>query len=362
MSVAVAGFGVRRSSVAGGLPEDIDGLLVTAAENVRYLTGFSGSHGAVLIDRGGSGILATDGRYLERAAAEAPGVECVEARRATPALVEHAVTRGIARLGYDAGSVTVEGFDVIAAAAGDATTLVRGPRIVEALRAVKDPAELEAVSRACEITAAAFHAVIEGVGAGVTERELDWQLQAAMRANGAQGPAFDAIVAFGPHSAIPHHEPTDRPLARGDLMKFDFGACVDGYRADMTRTVVLGPAADWQRELHAQVAHLQAELRRAAVAGTLPRDLDAAMRKGLTGLGHDPLHGLGHGVGLAIHEDPFLTENSPAPPLEVGTVFTIEPGIYQPGRGGVRIEDTLVITESGESSALTETTRALLEV
>jgi Xaa-Pro aminopeptidase len=234
--------------------------------------------------------------------------------------------------------------------------------VVEEQRAVKDAAEVAAITRACEITARAFEAVIDELRMGVTEREIARLLIAAMQDRGAAGPAFDAIVAFGPHSAIPHHEPTDRPLARGDLVKLDFGASYEGYCADMTRTVVLGPAADWQREIHGEVADLQAELRTAAAQSSLPRDLDAAMRERLDRLGRPTLHGLGHGVGLEIHEDPFLTEDSPAPALQAGTVFTIEPGVYLAGRGGVRIEDTLVVQESGQPRVLTEATRALIEV
>jgi Xaa-Pro dipeptidase len=276
-------------------------------------------------------------------------------------LVDHAKSRGLSRLGYEPGAVTVAAFDGLAAA-GDGLELVRVPGAVEALRVVKGATEVAALARACEITVGAFEEVIGDLHEGVSERQVARRLVAAMQDRGAEGPSFDSIVAFGPHSAIPHHEPTDRPLEREDLVKLDFGAAYKGYCADMTRTVVLGPAADWQRELHGQVAQLQAELRAAAVRGAIPQQLDAAMRQRLDELGHSPLHGLGHGVGLAIHEDPFLTEGSPAPALPAGAVITIEPGIYLPGRGGVRIEDTLVVRESGESTVLTDTTRDLVEV
>jgi Xaa-Pro aminopeptidase len=361
MALAGVNHDARRSVVAAALPDDLDGLLVTAADNVRYLTGFSGSHGAVLLDRAGRGVLATDGRYLERAATEAPGIECLDIRRAGPALVAHAKRLGIARLGYEPASVTVAALDGLVAAA-DGLELIRAPRVVEAQRVVKDQAEIAAIAKACEITVDAFHLVIGELKPGVSERDVARRLVGAMQDRGASGPAFDAIVAFGPHSAIPHHEPTDRPLSRGDLVKLDFGAAYEGYCADMTRTVVVGTAADWQREIHGSVEQLQAELRGAAVRGAMPRRLDAAMRERLGALDHAPLHGLGHGVGLAIHEDPFLTEASPAPALRAGAVITIEPGIYLSGRGGVRIEDTLVVQESGEPRVLTDTTRELIQV
>ena len=352
----------RRAGVASVLSSDLGGLMATSVHSVRYLTGFAGSHGAVLVTSSGAAWLATDARYLERAATEAPGIECVEARRAGPSMVAKARELGIGRLGYDAASVTVEGLEALERAAAGQLDLVPTSGLVERLRAVKEASEVATITRACEITARAFESVAAELAPGVTERQVAWELTKAMRERGAEADAFDAIVAFGPHSAIPHHEPTDRPLAKGDLVKLDFGARVDGYCSDLTRTVVLGPAADWQRELHAQVRELQAELRAQAVPGAKPADLDAAMRTRIAEAGHETLHGLGHGVGLAIHEDPFLVDRSPAPPLQPGSVVTIEPGIYLPGRGGVRIEDTVLVTDASGPRVLTDTTRDLIEV
>jgi Xaa-Pro aminopeptidase len=173
--------------------------------------------------------------------------------------------------------------------------------------------------------------------------------------------SFDSIVGFGPNSAIPHHQPTDRPLAPGDLVKVDFGALAGGYHADMTRTVVLAPAADWQRDLHAQVLGIQTDCRRACAPGASPRDLNQQAADAIAATGHDVAHGLGHGVGLEIHEDPFLTPGSAAGELVPNVALTIEPGIYLPGRGGVRIEDTLAIGAAGATS-LTASPRELLEI
>lgn len=352
----------RRAALAAALSESsYEALLVTSGENVRYLSGFTGSNGGLLVDRSGQCVLATDGRYVTQASAEAGELECIEVRAVGPALVERAAADGVSRLGFDARAVTVEALRALEAAGGDRVALVAADRHVEALRAVKDAGEVDALRRACAITDAAYADLLTALRPEVTERDVAWALTGAMRRHGADGPAFEIIAAFGENSAVPHHQPTDRRLTRGDLVKLDFGAKVDGYHADMTRTLVFGTAAGWQREIYDEVAALQTKLRDAAVVGALPADLDATMRTHLTDAGHEVAHGLGHGVGLAIHEDPFLTEQSPAPALVPGEVITIEPGIYLPGQGGVRIEDTVLISSDGPI-ALTTSDRALLQI
>jgi Xaa-Pro aminopeptidase len=234
--------------------------------------------------------------------------------------------------------------------------------MVEDLRAVKDTDELTSIATACQITDAAFSDVTAALRPGLTEREVAWLLRSAIQAHGGDGLAFDSIVAFGPHSAIPHHEPTDRTLATGDLIKMDFGALSDGYHADMTRTVVMGAASDWQRELHGLVNDIQQQCREAAVVGALTKELDVMAREAIVAAGHVPAHGLGHGVGLQIHERPFLTATSSgADRLQDRVPVTIEPGVYLPGRGGVRIEDTVVVGPDGARS-LTTSSRELIEV
>jgi Xaa-Pro aminopeptidase len=203
--------------------------------------------------------------------------------------------------------------------------------------------------------------VVAQVRVGVSEREVSWWLRSAIRENGGDDLAFDSIVAFGPHSAIPHHEPTDRALAAGDLVKLDFGAQVGGYHADMTRTVATTPVADWQRDLHALVHRIQQDCRAAACVGALPRDLDTLARDAITAAGHSAAHGLGHGVGLEIHELPFLSATSTADRLADRVPVTIEPGIYLPDRGGVRIEDTVIVGADGARS-LTTSSRELIEI
>jgi Xaa-Pro aminopeptidase len=354
-------YAERRSRLIESLSDTVDGFLVTHLVNVRYLTGFSGSNGAVLIDRAAPPVLAVDGRYTLQAAAEAPDIECIEARAVAAALVSRATERLLRRIGVEASHVTLTLNSALQAAAEGAVELVPMQPVVECLRAVKDDAEVGRLRRACEITDAAFASITTWLRAGVTEREVAWQLEAVIHAEGGDGPAFDSIVAFGSNSAIPHHQPSERALAAGDLVKVDFGALYRGYHADMTRTVVLGHAADWQRDLHAEVASIQAACRESCQVGAVPSDLDTIARQGIEAAGHLAQHGLGHGVGLEIHEDPFLTPGSTAGPLSAGMTVTIEPGIYLADRGGVRIEDTMLVAADG-ATPLTASPRELLEV
>jgi Xaa-Pro aminopeptidase len=196
---------------------------------------------------------------------------------------------------------------------------------------------------------------------GRTERDVAHELEHRMHVHGAEGPAFATIVAGGPHSAIPHHRPTDRPLERGDLLKIDFGSRVGGYHSDMTRTVVVGaPPSPWQQEIHDLVAAAQRAGRDALAPGAAAVDVDAAARAVIEQGGHGPEfpHGLGHGVGLQIHERPMMGPTADGR-LDCRMPVTVEPGVYLPGRGGVRIEDTLIVGHGGPL-LLTTTTRELL--
>jgi Xaa-Pro aminopeptidase len=232
---------------------------------------------------------------------------------------------------------------------------------VEQLRTVKDDGELALLREACAIGDRALRETLERTAPGQTEREVARRLEACMVELGAEGVAFETIVATGPNSAIPHHRPTDREILRGDLLKIDFGARYSGYHADCTRTVVVGGTpADWQREIHDVVRRAQRAGRHALRVGADLRAVDAAARDVVVEAGYGDAfpHGLGHGVGLEIHEAPMLGVRATGR-LAGRTPVTVEPGVYLPGRGGVRIEDTLVVGE-GTPELLTTTSKDLL--
>ena len=350
----------RRRALATSIGDVADAYLTTKVVNVRYLTGFTGSNAALLVDADGAALLATDGRYATQAAQQAPDLRVVVARRLAGELLAHAAGRSLKRIGIERHAITLTAFDEMRSAADERLEFVDAGECVEALRAVKDEAEIALLKEACRITDAAFAAVITELRPGLTEVDVDWQLREQLRRHGAE-PAFDSIVAFGPDSARPHHSPTDRALAKGDLVKMDFGACVEGYHADMTRTICCGPAQDWQRDLHALVGSIQQEARAEIRPGAVPVELDASTRARIEQAGYDVAHGLGHGLGLEIHESPFLVPGSTADRLVDRVAVTAEPGIYLPGKGGVRIEDTMLVSANGAES-LTAAPRELIEI
>lgn len=337
---------------------DIAGALITNLINVRYLTGFTGSNAALLLDAEGVGLLLTDGRYQDQAAVEVPDLE----RHITRDLLGVAAER--IRAGDWAVETHVLSIDAHAAltrAAPDVRTISL-ERAVESLRMVKDDTEIDALRRACEISTAALADLIEGPLRGRTERAIAHDLERRMFDLGAEAIAFDTILATGENAAIPHHSPAERVVQAGDLLKIDFGARVDGYHADCTRTFVIGAAADWQREIHDVVRAAQQAGLDQLTAGTPVSDSLTAVRKVLDDAGWlaSFTTGLGHGVGLEIHEDPFIAAQSVGK-IDPCTVMTMEPGIYLPGRGGVRIEDTVVVA-SGAPEVLTTMTKELMEL
>jgi len=341
---------------------DADVAVVTRLVNVRYLTGFTGSNAALLVAREGEALLATDGRYTEQAAEESPDLALLVSQQITPALVAAAAERGVGRIAFEARDVTVELFDVMAEAAGTAELVRLGPA-VEDLRRLKDEGELALLREACAVGDRALAELIPWLRVGLTEREIARRLDDLMLDNGGDGRGFDTIVAAGPNSSIPHHQPTSRTVERGDFLKLDFGSLYRGYHADMTRTLVVGgEPADWQRETYELVARAQAAGRDAVRVGAALADVDRAARTVIedAGLGAAFAHGLGHGVGLEIHEDPFLASSGTGT-LDLGVPLTVEPGVYLAGRGGVRIEDTVVVT-AGAPELLTTTTKELLVV
>jgi Xaa-Pro aminopeptidase len=353
-----------------------DAALITSPPNVRYLTGLVSSNAALLLPAEGPGALATDSRYEEAARRDCPDLELVSERFIEPALARLAAARGLRLMAFEAQDMTVERYQELDSL-DDGPALVPSGRIVEELRMIKDEGEITLLARACTITDEAFAAVLPSIGPGVTEREFAILLERAMIDYGAEALAFDSIVASGPNGAIPHHAPGDRPFVVGDLITIDCGARYGGYHADMTRTVSLGEPAAWQRDVYDLVATAQRAGVEAATPGADVSDVDAAARDLIEAAGHggDFRHGLGHGVGLEVHEAPTIGY------ARTGTLVdrvpvTVEPGIYLPGRGGVRIEDTLVVRNprgglggssprvntdaAGSRQMLTTTTRELL--
>jgi Xaa-Pro aminopeptidase len=346
----------RRRRAVDALAElEADGLLVTTLVNVRYLTGFTGSNGALVLAVDGTGTFLTDGRYRDQAVYEVPNLDHVITRD----LLDEAAKRMPQTWAVETHTLSVDQHATLTEAG---VSTVSAERVVERLREVKDDGEIDALRRACQISVEALQGLLAGPLTGRTESEVARDLEWRMLELGAEAVGFETILASGLNSAVPHHRPTDRVLQTGDLVKADFGARVDGYHADCTRTVVLGLADDWQREVHAAVQASQA-----AGVAALREDApvaasDEAARQVLEDAGWLEYFttGLGHGVGLQIHEDPFVGRRH-AGRLASRTTLTMEPGIYVPGRGGVRIEDTLLVT-SDQPEVLTTMTTDLLEI
>jgi len=351
-------YALRRQRVLHRLRQtapEAAALVVTSLSNVRYLTGFTGSN-AVLLLGPDDVLLGTDARYEVQVGEQCPELPTVLDRCTLAAVCSRWAGQG--PLGLESAHLSVA--DMRSLESAGLGPLVETADVVEGVRIVKDAHELAAIEEACRVSDAALGAILGSIRVGVSEREIARALESQMFAHGADEISFATIVAGGPHSAKPHHEPTDRPLAPGDLLLIDFGAAVRGYHADETRTFVIGAAADWQIEIHGIVAEAQAAGRRAAVAGADLRSVDAAAREIIDDAGYADFfgHGLGHGVGLDIHEAPFFSVRATGM-LPADSPVTIEPGIYLPGRGGVRIEDTIWVGE-GPSRPLTTSHRDLV--
>jgi Xaa-Pro aminopeptidase len=361
--------GARRAGLQRAIAaRNLDAALITSLPNVRYLSGLASSNAAVLLPAEGQPILATDSRYEGRAS-DCTGLDLLIERDLGPAAVHTAIRRGWRRLGFEAQAMTVEQHHALASIE-DAPELVPLGRAVEQLRMVKDDSEIALLARACDITCAAFEALLPAIRPGRTEREIAVLLERSMVDLGAEAVAFETIVASGPNGAIPHHSPADRPLESGDLVTIDCGARYQGYHADMTRTVALGEPAAWQREIYELVATAQRAGVTAAIPGADVSGVDAAARDLIeaAGYGGNFGHGLGHGVGLEVHEAPMMGYGRTGK-LADSVPVTVEPGVYLPGKGGVRIEDTLVVRASadikdagaaGPAQLLTTTTKELL--
>ena len=327
-------------------------LVITSLENVRYLTGFSGSNAVCAIGRDVE-FIGTDGRYVDQVAQQAPDLTAIIDRDTLSAVLSKLPG---ARLEVE-GSITA--MDLGMCQKHDATTIVHASRVAP-LRMIKDEQELALITTACDITVRALSALASELVVGMSEIWIARRLEQLFGEFGAQDRAFETIVGAGSHSAIPHHRPDSTAIRPGDFLVVDCGARVDGYHADMTRTfLVAAEPKAWQSELHAAVWESQTLARAEVRDGASSATLDSVARSSLTaaGLGQEFTHGLGHGVGLQIHEPPFLGPRATGS-IAAGMTITVEPGAYLPGRGGVRIEDTLAVTASG-AQVLTEASRAL---
>jgi Xaa-Pro aminopeptidase len=331
------------------LPEaEVDALLVSALVNVRYLTGFTGSNALALL---GPQIrtFVTDFRYVEQAAEEVDPAydQRQEPMHLTDAL-PNALPSGQLRLGFDDEHLSFGQHAKLRDLLPERIELVPAGGLVERLRAVKDAAEIERIRAATRLADEAFSDLLESGLPGRTERELALALVGAMQARGAQGVAFDPICAGGPHGALPHASPRDVMLGSGQLVVIDWGAELDGYCSDCTRTVAVGEPGEHAREIYALVLSAQMTGLEAVKAGAGGRAVDAAARAVIEAAGHGEHfgHGLGHGLGLEVHEGPYLSKRYDDE-LASGNVVTVEPGIYLPGELGVRIEDLLVVTDTG---------------
>lgn len=341
--------GLRRRALAARLGElDVEALFVTRLPNTRYLTGFTGSNGQVLL-HGEHAAFLSDGRYTGQAAREAPDVERVTYdRNYRDEVASRVAAAGIARLGFESEDLTVAALGRLREAVGEAVALVPVEGAVEELRRVKDDEERDLIRRAQAATDAAFEGILDVVAVGMSERHVARELERLMMTEGADGLAFDSVVAFGENAAEPHHEPGHRLLEEGDVIKLDFGGLVDGYHADMTRTIAFGAPASELKKIHDVVKEAQQAGIDAVRAGVTGAQVDRVTRAVIEGAGYGDrfIHGLGHGVGLEIHEAPWLGRDLDNE-LPAGAVVTVEPGIYVPGLGGVRIEDMVEVTEDG---------------
>ncbi len=328
-----------------------DAYFVTSPANVRYLSGYSGDEAYLLLAPGKYWLI-TDFRYQELAEQEALDFQVVMHRNGAPSLPQliHTYCKelGASRLMFEKKHLSFALYDETSQALAGQTTLVPGGGLGEELRFIKDAAETACIRKACAATDRVFEALCNYIRPGVTEKEIAREIAYLIATEGCDN-SFDIIIASGVNGSLPHAVPqADKAVARGELVTMDFGCLYQGYHADMTRTVMVGPPADWQKEIYGIVLEANKKAESLIKAGVKGADVDAAARDYITaqGYGQHFGHGLGHGVGLEIHEDPFMSRTC-THDLQSNCVITVEPGIYLPGQGGCRIEDTVLVTETG---------------
>ena len=343
----------RLDRLVARLPErELDALLISAPENRRYLSGFTGSAGYLFITPERT-VLVTDSRYTEQATNQAPDFQVIQVRGGWDWLLEQLKETGVKRVGFESWDMTVATYNSLVGAVKDDSALsqvsmVATAEIPEEGRVFKDQRELALLQRAIDASDAAMEVVCPTVTAGMTEREVAWRMEMAMRDFGADGISFDTIVASGPNGAIAHHRPSDREIQEGEPIVIDMGAIVEGYCSDITRTVVVGEPDETFNKIYDIVLGAQLTAINVVKPGMTGEDCDGLSRAVIAeaGYGDNFGHSLGHGVGLAVHENPRVSPRSPDK-LEPSMVFTVEPGIYLTGWGGIRIEDIVVLRDDG---------------
>ena len=343
----------------------LERMLITTPEHVRYLSGFSGSSGWLLIGKDEQ-ILLTDFRYKEQSARQSPDWTLHMVTQGLVAGVrELAAERNGAAIGFESGHLTVREYEHLTATGDDTDTtapmnLVSTEELLRDVIIVKDEGEISTIAEAAAVTDAVFAEILELIRPGVTEIALAAEVEYRMRLHGAEKAAFPTIVASGPNAALPHATPTDREIQKGDMVTFDLGAQVNGYASDMTRTVSVGEPTEKLREIYGIVLEAQQAGVEAVRPGITGVDLDAVARDIISEYGYGDAfgHSLGHGVGMQVHEGPFVSFRS-RDTIAENMIITIEPGIYLPGWGGVRIEDLVAVGPDG-ARVLSSTTKELL--
>lgn len=355
----------RLDRLCQAFTEEIPGLIVSGAVNIGYLiekpTLFDPEFPGILAVTPNSVVLLVDPRYTAQAKAADLPCRVEEYRQSAWATLALVVKQEeIKRMGFEARRLTVASWRRLQQEL--LIELVPTEGLVERLRSVKDESEVDKLGEAAALADEVFARVIKTIVPGCRERRIALEIDYELRKAGAIGPSFETIVASGPNSAFPHARATDRAVCAGDFIKIDFGANFEGYRSDMTRTVVLGPASERQKEMYQAVATAQTAALEGLAPGVGGREADALARECFASLGtaKNFSHNLGHGVGLEVHEQPTLGSKAEGS-LEVGMVFTVEPGLYFPGFGGVRIEDMVVLREHG-IQVLTKSPKDLIEL
>lgn len=337
----------------------LDALIISSPVHLRYLLGFTGTNGIGVFGRRTACFL-TDSRYRLQSARQVRAARrCITQRPLLEAIAEHHCLRGLTRVGFESHHLTFQQYRVLRRTFPH-VTFVPTTGIVEHLLLVKDATELSAIRAATRITDAVFLELLQCIRPGMREKDIAAEISYRQRRLGADGDAFEPIVAGGERGSQPHARAGDRLVRRGELLTLDFGCTVRGYHSDLTRTIALGKPSRRAREIHAIVLEAQGAARAAARGGMTARELDGVARAVITAAGYGAAfsHSLGHGIGLHIHERPRVSALS-NDTLMAGSVITIEPGIYVPGWGGVRIEDDVLLTATG-CSVLTTAPRELL--